>query len=57
MRACIAAQLILVSLALYDADSAPTIHYSTAQNFEHIDLKLIDDARHEIGMVVYVVAD
>ena len=57
MRACIAAQLILVSLALYDADFTPTIHYSNAQNFEHIDLKLIADARHEMGMVVYVVAD
>jgi hypothetical protein len=54
MRACIAAHLFLASLAPYYADSAPTIHYSLAGNFEHIGLKLIDGARHEIGLVGYV---
>jgi hypothetical protein len=40
------------------ADPAPVIHYARRQNLEHIDVALIDGARHEIpDMAAYVLTD
>jgi phosphatidylserine/phosphatidylglycerophosphate/cardiolipin synthase-like enzyme len=39
------------------ADPAPVIHYAPTENLEHIDVALIDDARHEIDMAAYVLTD
>jgi phosphatidylserine/phosphatidylglycerophosphate/cardiolipin synthase-like enzyme len=39
------------------ADPAPVIHYAPAENLEHIDVELIDGARHEIDMAAYVLTD
>jgi phosphatidylserine/phosphatidylglycerophosphate/cardiolipin synthase-like enzyme len=43
--------------ALTHADPAPTIHYAPAENLEHIDVELIDSARHEIDFAAYVLTD
>jgi PLD-like domain len=43
--------------ALSRADPAPTVHYSPAENLEHIDVSLIDGARHEIDFAAYVLTD
>src|ERR1700751_3632356 len=48
---------ILVAGALSRADPAPTVHYAPAENLEHIDVGLIDSARHEIDFAAYVLAD
>jgi phosphatidylserine/phosphatidylglycerophosphate/cardiolipin synthase-like enzyme len=39
------------------ADPAPIIHYAPAENLEHIDVELIDSARHEIDFAAYVLTD
>jgi phosphatidylserine/phosphatidylglycerophosphate/cardiolipin synthase-like enzyme len=39
------------------ADPAPAIHYAPAENLEHIDVTLIDTAKHEIDMAAYVLTD
>jgi phosphatidylserine/phosphatidylglycerophosphate/cardiolipin synthase-like enzyme len=39
------------------ADPAPVIHYAPAENLEHIDVELIDGARHEIDVAAYVLTD
>jgi phosphatidylserine/phosphatidylglycerophosphate/cardiolipin synthase-like enzyme len=39
------------------ADPAPTIHYAPAKNLEHIDVALIDRAKHEVDMAAYVLTD
>ena len=46
---------ILCQAAL--ADPAPVIHYAPAENLEHIDVALIDSARHEIDFAAYVLTD
>jgi len=35
----------------------PIIHYTPAENLEHIDVGLIDGARHEIDVAAYVLTD
>jgi phosphatidylserine/phosphatidylglycerophosphate/cardiolipin synthase-like enzyme len=55
--ACIAACLLLASLAPGRADPAPVIHYAPAENLEHIDVASIDRAEHEIDMAAYVLTN
>jgi phosphatidylserine/phosphatidylglycerophosphate/cardiolipin synthase-like enzyme len=53
-----AAALALLALPFpSNADPAPTIHYAPAENLEHIDVALIDRAKHEIDMAAYVLTD
>jgi phosphatidylserine/phosphatidylglycerophosphate/cardiolipin synthase-like enzyme len=49
--------LFLASPAPCCADPAPVIHYAPAENLEHMDVELIDSARHEIDMAAYVLTD
>ena len=53
----VAACLLLASLAPCCADPAPIIHYAPTENLEHIDVALIDRAKHEIDMAAYVLTD
>jgi phosphatidylserine/phosphatidylglycerophosphate/cardiolipin synthase-like enzyme len=39
------------------ADPAPVIHYAPAENLEHVDVALIDRAKHDIDMAAYVLTD
>jgi phosphatidylserine/phosphatidylglycerophosphate/cardiolipin synthase-like enzyme len=39
------------------AEPAAIVHYAPAENLEHIDAVLIDQARHEIDMAAYVLTD
>jgi phosphatidylserine/phosphatidylglycerophosphate/cardiolipin synthase-like enzyme len=48
--------LALVTPPCY-ADPAPVIHYAPAENLEHVDVALIDRAKHEIDMAAYVLTD
>ena|ERR1700758_840663 len=43
--------------ALSRADPAPTVHYAPGENLEHIDVELIDAAKHEIDLAAYVLTD
>ncbi len=56
-HACIAACLLLASIAPGVADPAPAIHYAPIENLEHIDVALIDRSEHEIDMAAYVLTD
>jgi phosphatidylserine/phosphatidylglycerophosphate/cardiolipin synthase-like enzyme len=56
-QAAIISAVLLAIGALSDADPAPTIHYAPAENLEHIDVELIDSARHEIDFAAYVLTD
>jgi phosphatidylserine/phosphatidylglycerophosphate/cardiolipin synthase-like enzyme len=56
-RVSLTAVLFLTSLAPCGADPAPVIHYAPTENLEHIDVALIDGARHEIDMAAYVLTD
>ena len=38
-------------------DPAPVIHYAPAENLEHVDVELIDTAKHEIDFAAYVLTD
>jgi hypothetical protein len=53
-RVSLTAVLFLASLAPCSADPAPVIHYTPTENLEHIDVELIDGARHEINLAAYV---
>jgi phosphatidylserine/phosphatidylglycerophosphate/cardiolipin synthase-like enzyme len=48
---------LLATLAPGPADPAPVIHSAPTENLEHIDVTLIDGARHEIDMAAYVLTD
>jgi len=54
IRASIAVASIL---ALCRANPAPSIHYAPAENLEHVDVALIDAAKHEIDLAAYVLTD
>jgi hypothetical protein len=54
IRASIAVASIL---ALCRANPAPSIHYALAENLEHVDVALIDAAKHEIDLAAYVLTD
>ena len=47
-QAIIASAALIAIGALSCVDPAPTVHYAPAENLEHIDVELIDSARHEI---------
>lgn len=56
IRAASLAALALVTPCLA-ADPGPALHYSPAENLEHVDAALIDSARHSIDMAAYVMTD
>jgi phosphatidylserine/phosphatidylglycerophosphate/cardiolipin synthase-like enzyme len=56
-QAAIISAVLLAIGALSHADPAPTIHYAPAENLEHIDVELIDSAKHEIEFAAYVLTD
>jgi hypothetical protein len=56
-RAAITSIALVGIGALSRADPAPTIHYAPAENLEHIDVQLIDNAQHEIDFAAYVLSD
>jgi phosphatidylserine/phosphatidylglycerophosphate/cardiolipin synthase-like enzyme len=39
------------------ARSDPAIYYAPAENLEHVDVALIDGARHDIELAAYVLTD
>jgi phosphatidylserine/phosphatidylglycerophosphate/cardiolipin synthase-like enzyme len=49
--------VLLAVGALSRADPSPAIHYAPGENLEHIDVELIDSARHEIDFAAYVLTD
>ena len=34
-----------------------SIHYAPAENLEHVDVALIDAAKHEIDLAAYILTD
>src|SRR5262245_5984884 len=56
-QAILASAAFIAIGALSHADPAPTVHYAPAENLEHIDVELIDSARHEIDFAAYVLTD
>jgi hypothetical protein len=60
MKPCQAAIIgaVFVAIgALSRADPAPTVHYAPAGNLEHVEVGLIDSAKHEIDFAAYVLTD
>jgi phosphatidylserine/phosphatidylglycerophosphate/cardiolipin synthase-like enzyme len=57
MNRLILASAILAICSPSLADPAPIIHYAPAENLEHIDIELIDRAKHEIDFAAYVLTD
>jgi phosphatidylserine/phosphatidylglycerophosphate/cardiolipin synthase-like enzyme len=59
LRAAIisAAFVAIGALSHADPDTAPTVHYAPAENLEHIDVELIDSARHEVDFAASVLTD
>jgi phosphatidylserine/phosphatidylglycerophosphate/cardiolipin synthase-like enzyme len=49
--------VLLAVGALSRADPSPVVHYAPAENLEHIDVELIDSAKHEIDFAAYVLTD
>jgi hypothetical protein len=45
------------ALSRADPVPGPMVHYAPAENLEHIDVELIDSARHEIEFAAYVLTD
>jgi phosphatidylserine/phosphatidylglycerophosphate/cardiolipin synthase-like enzyme len=56
-RTPIAAAVILALCPQGIAEPAPIVHYAPAENLEHVDVALINTARHEIDMAAYVLTD
>jgi hypothetical protein len=52
-RASMTAALLIMSPCCAE----PVIHYTPAENLEHIDVALIDRAEHEIDLAAYVLTD
>ena len=52
-----AAFVAIRTLSYADPVPGPTVHYAPAENLEHIDVELIDTARHEIEFAAYVLTD
>lgn len=57
MKRVILAAVILALCPQAQADPAPVIHYAPTENLEHIDVALIDTAKHEIDFAAYVLTD
>jgi phosphatidylserine/phosphatidylglycerophosphate/cardiolipin synthase-like enzyme len=55
-RLILASALLALSSPVL-ADPAPIIHYAPTENLEHIDVALIDSAKHEIDFAAYVLTD
>jgi phosphatidylserine/phosphatidylglycerophosphate/cardiolipin synthase-like enzyme len=51
------AAVVLALCSQGRSDPAPVIRYAPAENLEHIDVALIDRAKHEIDMAAYVLTD
>jgi hypothetical protein len=49
--------VLLAVGSLSRADPSPVVHYAPAGNLEHIDVELIDSAKHEIDFAAYVLTD
>ncbi|MGO9235154.1 MAG: hypothetical protein ACLP4V_14190 [Methylocella sp.] len=47
VRFILATGILLTSLTPCCADPIPAIHYAPAENLEHVDMALIDTAKHE----------
>jgi phosphatidylserine/phosphatidylglycerophosphate/cardiolipin synthase-like enzyme len=56
-QAILASAAFVAIGALSHADPAPMVHYAPAENLEHIDVELIDSAKHEIDFAAYVLTD
>jgi len=56
-RTAIISAVFVAVGALSRADPVPTVHYAPAENLKHIDVDLIDSAKHEIDFVAYVLTD
>jgi phosphatidylserine/phosphatidylglycerophosphate/cardiolipin synthase-like enzyme len=56
-QAVLASAAFVAIGALSRADPVPTVHYAPAENLEHIDVVLIDTAKHEIDFAAYVLTD
>jgi phosphatidylserine/phosphatidylglycerophosphate/cardiolipin synthase-like enzyme len=57
IRASIAVASILALCTPSRANPAPSIHYAPAENLEHVDVALIDAAKHEIDLAAYILTD
>src|SRR5262245_24780873 len=56
-RAAITRAVLLAVGSSSRADPSPVVHYAPAENLEHIDVELIDSAKHEIDFAAYVLTD
>jgi phosphatidylserine/phosphatidylglycerophosphate/cardiolipin synthase-like enzyme len=56
-QAVLASAAFVAIGALSRADPAPTVHYAPAENLEHIDVSLIDTAKHKIDFAAYILTD
>src|ERR1700751_3233548 len=56
-QAILASAAFVAIGAMGYADPAPIVHYAPAENLEHIDVELIDNAKHEIDFAAYVLTD
>ena len=54
IRASITVASILALCTPSRANPAPSIHYAPAENLEHVDVALIDAAKHEIDLAAYI---
>jgi phosphatidylserine/phosphatidylglycerophosphate/cardiolipin synthase-like enzyme len=52
-----AAFVAIGALSHADRVPGPSVHYAPAENLEHIDVELIDSAKHEIDFAAYVLTD
>jgi phosphatidylserine/phosphatidylglycerophosphate/cardiolipin synthase-like enzyme len=51
------AAVVLALCSQGRSDPAPVIRYAQAENLEHIDVALIERAKHEIDFAAYVLTD
>ena len=56
-RASIRVAAILALCTPGRADPVPAVHYAPAENLEHVDVALIDGAKHDIDLAAYVLTD
>ena len=56
-QAILACAAFMAIGTLGHADPALIIHYAPAENLEHVDVELIDSAKHEIDFAAYVLTD
>ncbi|MGO8847526.1 MAG: phospholipase D-like domain-containing protein [Methylocella sp.] len=56
-RASITIAALLALCPQCRADPAPIVHYTSAENLEHVDVALLDTAWQEIDLAAYVLTD